>query len=280
MANLKDVKTAVANGSGMVTTQPNSLETLLKSVSIRSRFDDMLGKKSAGFISSILSVANQSKMLKTADPITIISAAAVAASLDLPINPSLGFAHIVPYRDGKTGRTIAQFQMGWRGFVQLAMRSGQYKTMNVAEVYEGELKKYDRITGLMEFDLEAKSSDKIIGYVAYFNLLNGFEKYCYITKENAEKHGKRYSKSYETGQWTKDFDAMAKKTTLKQLLSKFGVLSIDMQRAIESDQAVIKEDGTPEYIDNAAGEVLEAEAVSPAVDEKTGEEIPFGEDKK
>ncbi|MFA6359030.1 MAG: recombinase RecT [Candidatus Omnitrophota bacterium] len=279
MANLKDVKTAVSNGTEMTTTtKPNSLETLLKSINVRSRFDDMLGKKSAGFISSILSIANQSKMLKLADPVTIISAAAVAASLDLPINPSLGFAHIVPYRDGKTGRTIAQFQMGWKGFVQLAMRSGQYKTMNVAVVYEGELKKHDRITGLMDFDLTAKSSDNIIGYVAYFKLLNGFEKYCYITKENAEKHGKRYSKSYETGQWTKDFDAMAKKTTIKQLLSKFGVLSIDMQRAIESDQAVIKEDGTPEYVDNPSGEIIDAEAV-PAVDEK-GEEIPFGEEKK
>jgi recombination protein RecT len=205
---------------------------------------------------------------------TIISAAAVAASLDLPVNPSLGFAHIVPYKDNKEGRVIAQFQLGWRGFNQLAMRSGQYKTMNVTQVYEGELIKYNRITGDMEFNLEGKTSDVVVGYVAYFKLLNGFEKYWYMTKEEAQKHGKRYSKSYESGQWTKDFDAMAKKTVIKMLLSKFGILSIEMQKAIETDQAVIKEDGTPEYIDsnNSADELGDAqEPVG------TESEIPFGE---
>lgn len=271
MAKVDDVKNAI---TAQTETKPavNTLETMLKSISVRGRFEDMLGKKAAGFISSIISVSNQNKMLKTADPVTIISAAAVAASLDLPVNPNLGFAHIVPYRDNKSNRVIAQFQMGWKGFVQLAMRSGQYKTMNVSTVYEGEIVKNNRITGEMEFDCEGKKSDKVIGYVAYFKLLNGFEKYLYMTKEQAEKHGKRYSKSYESGQWSKDFDAMSMKTVIKMLLSKFGILSIEMQKAIETDQAVIKEDGTPDYVDSATVEnAQEAELV---------EEIPFGEPAK
>jgi recombination protein RecT len=205
----------------------------------------MLGAKSAGFMSSILSVVNSNQDLKACDPMSVIAAAAVAASLDLPINPSLSFAHIVPY----SGR--AQFQMGWRGFVQLGMRTGQYKTMNIAVVYEGELKNYNRITGEMEFNLAAKKSDKIIGYVAYFKLLNGFEKYYYMTMEQVTKHGKQYSKVFTNpkGRWVQDFDAMALKTVIKMLLSKYGIMSIDMQKAVTHDQGVIQKDGKVEYID-------------------------------
>ncbi len=238
-----------------------TIEGLLKNVNIKSRFEEMLGRKAAGFMSSIISVTNQSKMLKTADPTTILSAAAVAASLDLPINPSLGFAHIVPYKDNKKGMTIAQFQMGWKGFIQLAQRSGKYETINVAIVYDGELVKYDRFTGRMEFDSTKRSSDKITGYVAYFKLLNGFEKYYYMTKDEAARHGRRYSKSYETGQWTKDFDVMAMKTVVKMLLSKFGILSIEMQKAVELDQAMINEDGSPEYIDGTSHDDIDIEAL-------------------
>lgn len=269
MATPQTVKTALAT-NGQMKPAVNTLESLLKSVSVRQRFDDMLGKKAAGFVSSILSVSNQNKMLKIADPITVISAAAVAASLDLPINPSLGFAYIVPYKDGKSGRTVAQFQLGYKGFIQLAMRSGQYKTMNVAEVYDGELVVSNRFTGEMAFSMDGKISDNVVGYVAYFKLINGFEKYCYITKQDAEKHGKRYSKSFATGQWTKDFDSMAKKTTLKTLLSKYGILWIDMQKAIETDQAVIKEDGTPDYTDNPDN-TIDAETVNEATGEVTEE---------
>jgi recombination protein RecT len=229
-----------------------TLEGLLGSDNIRGRFNEMLGKKSAGFISSIISAVNLNPDLKKADPMTVVSAAAVAASLDLPINPSLGFAHIVPY----SGR--AQFQIGWRGYVQLGQRSGQYRTINVAIVREGELKRYDKFTGEMEFDSESKTSEKIIGYVAYFRLLNGFEKYFYMTTEEVTAHGKRYSKSYSNpnSRWQQDFDAMALKTVIKLLLNRWGILSVDMQQALRADQAVVKESGDFEYVDSPEAEVI------------------------
>lgn len=287
MATQQTVKTALAT-NGQMKPAVNTLESLLKSVSVRQRFDDMLGKKAAGFVSSILSVSNQNKMLKTADPITVISAAAVAASVDLPINPSLGYAHIVPYRDNKTGKTVAQFQMGWRGYVQLAQRTGVYKTMNAGLIYEGQIKSNDLLTGEIVLDEAGKVSDKVIGYFAHFELLNGFKKTVFVSADAAEKHGKRYSKSYATGQWAKDFDAMAIKTAIKQLLGKWAPLSIDyqMQKALQMDAAVVKDDGTPEYPDNPAHETVDAETVNTATgetqdeiqevepDEKT--EIPFG----
>lgn len=250
----------VIEKSGEAKPAVNTLGTLIKSAQVKQRFEEMLGKKAAGFMSSILSVSNSNKLLTTADPNTILSAAAVAASLDLPINPSLGFAHIVPYLDRKTGKTVAQFQIGWRGLVQLAMRSGQYNLMNAAIVYEGDLIKHNRFTGEMVFSDGPKTSDKVIGYVAYLRTKNGFEKYLYMSREQAEKHGRRYSKSYDSGQWSKDFDAMALKTVLKMLLGKFGLLSIEMTRAIETDQAVIKEDGTPDYVDS--GSAIDADVVS------------------
>lgn len=226
-------------------TNVDILRDLLGSGNIKPRFQDMLGTKAAGFISSIISVVNSSQDLKDCDPMSVIAAAAIAASLDLPINPSLSFAHIVPY----SGR--AQFQMGWRGFVQLGMRTGQYKTMNISVVYDGELKNYNRITGEMEFNLAGKKSDKIIGYVAYFKLLNGFEKYYYMTTEQVKNHGKQYSKvfTHPKGRWVLDFDAMALKTVIKMLLSKYGIMSIDMQKAVTHDQGVIQKDGKVEYID-------------------------------
>jgi len=130
------------------------------------------------------------------------------------------------------------------------MRTGQYKTINVSEVYEGEIKSSNHITGEIDFDLSGKKSDTIIGYVAYMKLINGFEKYNYMTKADVEKHGKKYSKSYNTGQWKNDFDSMARKTVIKMLLNKWGILSIEMERALTYDQTTINDKGEPEYIDN------------------------------
>lgn len=225
-----------------------TLEGLLNGDSIRQRFSDMLGKKSAGFISSIISAVNTNDKLKEADPMSVISAAAIAATLDLPINQNLGFAHIVPY-GGK-----AQFQMGWKGFVQLAQRTAQYATINCTKVHEGELVEHNHFTGDMKFDQNNKKSDDIIGYVAYFRLLNGFEKWFYMTLEEAQAHGKKYSKSYalQNGRWKQDFDSMALKTVIKLLLSKYGILTIGMETAIQADQAVITPEGEYEYVDNEA----------------------------
>lgn len=228
------------------TQKRDAIQGLLSQESIKARFETVLGKKAPGFISSIISAVNSNKKLKDANPLTVISAAAVAASLDLPINQSLGFAHIVPY-GGQ-----AQFQIGWRGLVQLAMRTGQYKTINVSPVHEGELISHNPFTGEIEFDVGSRTSDTIIGYVAYFRLINGFEKYHYMTVEECRAHGKRYSKFFEgkDAKWQTDFDAMSMKTALKMLLSKYGILSIEMQTAVMADQAVVKDNGEYEYADN------------------------------
>lgn len=223
----------------------------------------MLGTKAQGFATSVLSVVNNNKLLSNADPNSIYSSAMLAASLDLPINPNLGFAAIVPY-----GRQ-AQFQIMTRGLVQLAIRSGQYAKITNCDVHKGELVKCNPFTDEYEFDATKKESDEIIGYMAYFRTTGGFEKYYYMSKEEALAHGKKYSKSFTTGVWASDPDAMGRKTCLKMLLSKFGILSIELQRAIRFDLSVIKGDFTKmdsieeiddaevEYVDNPQTQVDE-----------------------
>lgn len=244
--------------------QEEKLKVLINRDDLKAKFTEVLGKKAPAFITSILGVQNSSEKLLKSDPMSIISAAMVAATLDLPINQNLGYAYIVPYRsrqDDGTYKDIAQFQMGWKGYVQLAMRTGQYRTINVSEVYEGELISENRLTGEIIFDCSKKISDKIIGYVAYFKMLNGFSKMNYMTRDKADAHGKRYSQTYKNGfgQWKDDFDSMAKKTVVKLLLSKWGMLSTEMQRAIENDSAVIDEAGNKSYADN---EFTDAKIVS------------------
>src|SRR5574344_634074 len=250
----------------------------------------MLGTKAQGFATSVFSVVNNNKLLQNASPNSIYTSAMVAASLDLPINPNLGFAALVPYGG------VCQMQVMTRGLIQLAIRSGQYKHINNAIVYEGQLVKEDPFTGEYEFDYKSKTSDKVIGYMAYFETISGFEKYYYMTKEEVEKHGRKYSKTYNNGVWKTDFDSMALKTVLKLLLSKFGVLSIEMQRAIRFDQAAIKGnfDGVEsideldtEYLDNEQDHILDdkeakkmankfaqyTDATETKVDKETGEII-------
>jgi recombination protein RecT len=216
--------------------EPRTLKGMLADVKVKNRFEEILGKKAPGFISSIISAVQANSALQECEPGSVIGAAVIAASLDLPINPSLGQAHIVPYSK------VAQFQMGWKGYVQLAQRTRQYAAMNATEVYEGQLVKLDSITGDMQFDAEAKKSDKVIGYLFYFRLLSGFEKYTYMTVEQCHAHGKRYSKSYSNpkGKWQLDFPSMALKTVVKMGLSKWGPLSTEMQTAVTHDQAVVK----------------------------------------
>jgi recombination protein RecT len=160
----------------------------------------------------------------------------------------------------KDGVSVAQFQMGYKGFIQLALRTGQYKNINASEIYDGELVNHDRITGDVEIDTKKKRSNSIIGYVAYFKLLNGFEKMLYMSKEQVEIHGGKYSKSYaqKYSRWQQDFDSMALKTVIKLLLSKYGILSVEMQTAMTVDQSVIKNADTMdvEYVDNQNAEVI------------------------
>lgn len=255
---------ANVNSGGLINNsnkQPHSqvrttVKGLMCQVDVKKRFEDILGKKAPGFISSVINVA-KSPSLIDADPNSIMASAVVAATLDLPIDPNLGFAYIVPYNDKKQGK-IAQFQMGYKGFIQLAMRSGQYKTINATPVFEHDLKKINRLTGEIEFNDNPEPSTKVIGYVGYFRLINGFEKALYMTREELEKHGKKYSQSYKSKNdwvvkqslWTTDFDSMATKTVLKLLLSKYGPMSIEMQTAIKSDQASFNKDIINGDIDN------------------------------
>ena len=252
--------TAALTGAPEIRQERNTLKSLISSVTVRARFEDMLGKKAAGFLSSILSATAANKELASANPMTVISAAAVAASLDLPINSSLGFAYIVPYKGE------AQFQLGAKGFVQLAMRSGQYRTINLAVIYEGQIKRHNPFTGEMEFDNE-KKSDRIVGYLLYFKLLNGYEKYFFMTYDEVFAHGKRYSQSFasDRSQWKKNFDAMALKTVCKLGLSKYGILSIEMEKAVKYDQAVVTPtDDAPVYVDSTTADTDVAEAEKPA----------------
>jgi|ERR1035437_3938904 recombination protein RecT len=247
------------------------IKSLLTSDAVKGRFEEILGNKSVGFISSVLNVVSGNKMLQEAEPNSVMMSAAIAATLDLPINPSLGFAAIVPYRNH--GVAIAQFQIMWRGLVQLAQRSGQYKTLHTTEVYDGEISSHNRFTGEINFDESKRKSSKIIGYVAYFKLINGFEKPYYMTVEEVEKHAKKYSQTYKAGKgkWVDDFDSMAKKTVLKLLLSKYGIMSVDMQNAVKFDQSHVKgdinkiEEAEAIYMDNDSPE-------SENIDQRTPEQ--------
>jgi recombination protein RecT len=230
-----------------------SISQFLQNDQVRSSVREILHERTPQFITSLISVASSNERLRNADRKSLLNAALTAAALNLPVNPNLGFAYIIPYNQ-KDGTIVAQFQMGYKGFIQLAIRSGQYKTINVSEVREGELKKIDRLSGEIKFKWieENRNNLPVIGYVAYFKLRNGFSKILYMTKAEAKEHGLKYSQNYKkygTGLWADDPDGMSKKTAVKLLLSKFGVLDTALEKAIESDQAVIT-DGSLSYPDN------------------------------
>lgn len=232
-------------------------KSLFEKDEVKAKFAEMLGKRSTSFITSVLQIVSSNELLKDADPTSIYQAAAVAATLDLPLNNNLGFAYIVPFnsrqKDG-TYKQMAQFQLGYKGFIQLAQRSGQFKSIGATPIYEGQIKTNNPLTGI-EFDFDAKKSDTVIGYASYFRLLNGFEKTFFMSIEDLKKHGVKYSQTFKKGfgLWKDDFDAMAIKTVLKLLLSKYAPLSVEMQKAVITDQSVIKDSDTldVDYTDNS-----------------------------
>jgi recombination protein RecT len=236
-------------------------KALFEQEDVQAKFRKMMGKKAQGFITSVLQIVASNKNLADADPYSVYHAAAVAATLDLPLNNNLGFAYIVPYnekqKDG-TYKQVAQFQMGYKGFIQLAQRSGLFKTISAAPVYEGQLIEENPLTGFV-FDFTKKTSDIVIGYAAYFSLLNGFEKTLFMQTDQLKKHGLKYSKTYSNpktkpfSKWETDFEAMAIKTVIKLLLAKFAPMSIEMQKATIMDQAIINNSETEDitYVDNS-----------------------------
>src|SRR5690606_11549325 len=218
------------------TTTKKSFAQLLDSENVKNRIKKVLNEKSTQFITSALSLVNSDSKLQECEPTSIFNACLVSASLDLPINNNLGFAYIIPYNDKNKGM-IAQFQIGYKGFKQLALRTGLFKTIHATDVRDGEVSFYNRLTGEIEFnwinDDKEREGKKIIGYVSYFELSNGFSSTFYMTKENVDKHAKKYSQTFKKGFgiWKDDFDSMALKTVTKLNLSKNAPLSIDMQKA-------------------------------------------------
>nr|DAI23472.1 MAG TPA: RecT protein [Caudoviricetes sp.] len=237
--------------------EAKTLKGMLESPAYKKKFEEMLGKKAAGFMSSIIAVTNNNNYLMKADPATVIGAAAQAAMLDLPINQSLGFAYIVPYKGS------AQFQLGYKGYIQLAQRSGQYVDIGAKTVYEGELEYENRL--LDKFKFGNRTGDKVIGYLAYFRLTNGFEKMLFMTLDEMQAHAKKYSQNYKGGtdKWgLADFNVMAEKTVLKRLLSKFGPLSIEsvqMSQALSNDGGVISMNKDGDFDVDFSGETIDAE---------------------
>lgn len=249
--------------------EAKTVKGMLETPAFKKKFEEMLGKKAAGFISSIIAVTNSSNYLMKADPATVIGAAAQAAMLDLPINQSLGFAYIVPYKGA------AQFQLGYKGYIQLAQRSGQYVDIGAKTVYEGELEYENRL--LDKFRFGERASDKVIGYLAYFRLTNGFEKMLYMTIDEAQAHAKKYSQNYKGGtdKWgLADFNVMAEKTVLKRLLSKYGPLSIEsvqMSQALANDGGVISMNHDGDFDVNFSGETIDAETETEESTDKPAE---------
>jgi recombination protein RecT len=239
----------------------SNIKQFFEQDNVKNKFADLMGKNSTSFITSVMQIAMSNKLLANATPESVYTSAIIAATLNLPLNNSLGFAYIVPYKsknDNGEYVDVAQFQLGYKGFKQLAQRSGQYVRINDTAVRSGEIVKHDRLTGEIEFkwiqDEEERAKAPIVGYVSYFKLINGFESTFYMTLKEVDAHAKRFSQTYKKGFgiWKDDFDSMALKTVCKLNLSKNGILSVDLQKAIVTDQSVIKDVDTleVEYVDN------------------------------
>ena len=246
---------------------------------VQSYLTQVLGEKKSSFVNNITALVANDMNLQKCKPMSLIYAGIKATALDLPLDQNLGFAYVIPYKC-KTG-TEAQFQMGYKGFIQLAIRTGQFRTINVTEVVDGEIASENLITGEIQFvRAKDRASKPVIGYVAFFSLLNGFTKMLYMTIDEVKSHAKRYSQTYssakdwvrESSKWTTDFDALAKKTVLKLLLSRYAPLSVEMRSAVIADQAVLNSDGQPEeYVDNPEPEEQPQVPVEEAVKEKKEE---------
>lgn len=227
------------------------MNSLLDSEGYKKRFEELLGNRTPQFVSSIVSLVNADVNLQKAfyeSPVTILQASLKAATFNLPIDQNLGYAYIVPFNnsvknpDGTSNKRMeASFIMGWKGMHQLALRTGVYETINVTDVREGELKKYNRLTEEIDIsfieDEEEREKAKIIGYVGYYRLINGTKKTVYMTRKQIEKHEQKHRKGQWMGKgWRDDFDAMALKTVYRRLIGKWGIMSIDYQKA---DKATI-----------------------------------------
>ena len=258
----KKATNAVANA------QKQGFAAMIKSDAVQKSLSGTLGDamKAKTFTASLISAVSTNPQLRECDGMSIISAALLGESLKLSPSPQLGQIYFVPFRDNKTGTTKATFQLGWRGYYQLALRSGQYRNLDAVAVKEGELEDYNPITGEIKLnpisDPVAREQAKTVGYFAQFELVNGFRKQMYWSKEKMEQHALKYSQGYRAKKgftfWERDFDSMALKTMYRQLIGKFGIMSIDMQTAYANDTtiqpSILEEDEAPIYFDAEVNE--------------------------
>ena len=264
--------------------QKQTFSAFLAQDAMKKKINEMVGgEKGQQFVTSIISAVSTNPQLAECDNASIVSAALLGQALNLSPSPQLGQFYLVPFNDNKRGCKVAQFQIGYKGYIQLAIRSGQYKKLNVLAIKEGELIKYDHLDEDIEVKLieneEEREKAETIGYYAMFEYLNGFRKTIYWSKQRMEAHALKYSMGYRAKKgytfWEKDFDGMAYKTMLRQLISKWGIMSIDltMQKALESDMAVINDNGTYDYVDNneMVNEVIETENQEQPVEVKQEE---------
>lgn len=279
-----------------------SFSVFLTQDAIKKKINEVIGGKGGQrFMTAILSAVTNSPALQECESMSILNCAFLGEALNLSPSPQLGQYYMVPYkkkdRNGNVLAVIAQFQLGYKGYIQLAIRSGYYKKINVIAIKEGELKYFDPLNEVIEVELiqdeRQRELARTIGYYAMFEYLNGFQKAMYWSYEKMQSHADQYSQAYSaeahqriingeipkenmwkySSFWYKDFDMMAHKTMLRQLISKWGVMSTELQMAMENDMAAIRDDGTPEYVDNDTTPIEPAQA---PVYEAQSTEIPTG----
>lgn len=265
-------------------TKPTGLQLFNQTItnpSTQKYLQDVLGERKGSFVNNLTALVANNTALQECQPLTVMFAAMKATALNLPLDNSLGFAYCIPYKDNKRGVTVAQFQLGYKGFKQLALRSGQFAIIpNATEIKEGELISRNRLTGECKFEFiendEERSKMPTIGYASYFKLMNGAESTYYMSVEEMERHALRYSQTYrsktdyvkKSSKWSTDFDDMAKKTVIKLNLSKNAPLSVEMQDAIRADQSVQYKENVYNYVDNEIGVNIVDEQKAQEVAEK------------
>lgn len=264
------------------------MNAMLDGEKLRGRFEELLGKRTPQFISSLVSLINADKSIQQAfyeSPMSVIQAGLKAATFDLPIDQNLGYAYIVAFNNNRkdaagnwSKRMEATFMLGWKGMHQLALRTGAYKTINVVDIRQGELKHYNRLTEEIELEFIEDETQRealpVIGYVGYYRLINGAEKTIYMTVKQIENHEKKNRKGQYMGKgWKDDWDAMARKTVYRRLIGKWGVMSIDYQSRKDAEE--LAKQMQEEYIDRdyPADDFLDADFAEIPVDAGTGEVV-------
>ena len=277
------------NNSLVAKKNRQSMAMYLTGEAVKNQINSIVGgKNGTRFISAVVSAVNNNPALQECTNQSILAAALLGESLNLSPSPQLGQYYMVPFDDKEKGK-VAQFQLGYKGYIQLAIRSGQYKKLNVLSIKEGELIRFDPLNEEIEVQLiedeEQREQAATIGYYAMFEYVNGFRKALYWSKKKMEAHALKYSKGYASDKrkgtawtfWSRDFDGMAYKTMLRQLISKWGIMSIDMVTALDADMAVIREDGTKEYVDNVESDAVESAPVEAEIpNESDGSEKNAG----